>query len=239
MPLAVVVFGGNAFAGRRGRLTMTGMSIRRICVGGLSPASGPGDGGASRVAGGGDSAPGFFSSRRFSIPCETRPSEGWQGACGTLQQPPWRHGYGAHEHKAGCLLLAGTTTAQAGTEDSIGVAPEDIALGGSAAARPGTYAACYYNPAGLSPGGSVPGDEPGFAELTLGFTYASPLVYAQRLDDGTTLPLAAQPADTAGVTLGSRFDLGHHFGVDGLNVGLSFYVPTNGIFFWSIQSDQA
>ncbi len=137
----------------------------------------------------------------------------------------------------GLVGLGAAPASHAGVADTMGIEPRDIALGGSLAARPGSFAAAYYNPAGLSPGGSVPADPPGFAEVGVGFTYARPLVYVER-PDGGSVELAEQPHDTAGVMLGTRFDLGHAFGLRGLNVGLALYLPTAGIFSWYIHPDE-
>ncbi|MCC6523333.1 MAG: outer membrane protein transport protein [Polyangiaceae bacterium] len=133
-------------------------------------------------------------------------------------------------------LLSGAS--QAGTEDSYGLGPTDMALGGSVAARPGTAAATYWNPAGLSPGGDTPPDPAGFGELSLAFVHAHPLVWASRAD-GSSVPLAVEPPDTRQVVLGSRFDLLGRWGVPGLHVGLVFEVPATDIFRWSIHPDEA
>ena len=52
---------------------------------------------------------------------------------------------------ASIVLFA--STAHAGFEDSLGVGPEAMSLGGSFAARAGSYANAYYYPAGLAPVG--------------------------------------------------------------------------------------
>jgi long-chain fatty acid transport protein len=131
-------------------------------------------------------------------------------------------------------LLLSAHPVRAGIEDSIGVGPKATALGGSYGARPGDWAATFYNPAGLSPGGTV--DQPeGFVEAAFGMVYAHPFVFA---DDrsGAALSLISDNPDTFGLILGTRFDLGSAFDLEGLNAGVAFYLPTN-FFAWSTHAD--
>jgi long-subunit fatty acid transport protein len=118
--------------------------------------------------------------------------------------------------------------ARAGFEDSLGIGPEAMALGGSYAARTGSYAAAYYNPAGLSPRG----EHGGLFELTVGAVYAHPVLhvtgaYGQNLltpsaaDGGAPIGVP----DTGGILLGTRFSVGRPFKIDGLNFGLAMFVP--------------
>lgn len=132
---------------------------------------------------------------------------------------------------AACLGAA--ATARASVEDTVGLGPRAIALGGSYAARPGDFAATYYNPAGLSPGGKR-ADRGGFFELTAGAIYARPTLHVTG-EDGQELSTPQTP-DTAGLLLGSRFSLGQPFGIDGLNGGLSLYLPRR-LFRWTIVPD--
>jgi len=128
------------------------------------------------------------------------------------------------------LVLA--TPAWAGIEDSIGLGPRASALGGSYAARPGDFAATYYNPAGLVRGD----DQPGFADLSLGFVFARPIVDVTRFD-GSAIATPTELPDTLGFLLGIRFDLGRVFDYEGLNAGVSLYLPTD-FFAWSVHPDE-
>ena len=137
-----------------------------------------------------------------------------------------------------CATLAVTSQARAGFEDSLGVGPEAMALGGSFAARGGSYASVYYNPAGLSP----VGEHGGFLEITAGAVYAHPTLHVTGANggplfttgiDGTT---PAPVADTGGVLLGARFSVGRPLKIDGLNLGLSVFIPGQ-LFDWNIRPD--
>jgi hypothetical protein len=131
--------------------------------------------------------------------------------------------------------LAGAAgPARAGVEDVLGLGPEDMAVSGSMVARPGSFASTYYNPAGLAPGGAAV-DPPGFGELSVGLVLARPVVYVTSLG-GDDIEPDAPVRDTTGLLIGSRFDLGHAFGVKGLNAGLFLYLPDD-IFAWSIHPD--
>ncbi|MBI4699688.1 MAG: outer membrane protein transport protein [Deltaproteobacteria bacterium] len=126
--------------------------------------------------------------------------------------------------------------ARAGVADAIGLGPQDVAQGGAFAAQPGSFAAVYYNPAALAPGGKRAEDRPGFGELTLGLVYAHPVLHVTA-PDGTSVPLAAPTPDTAGLLVGARADLGRPFGLRGLDLGLAFYFP-DAFFRWSIHPDE-
>jgi len=129
------------------------------------------------------------------------------------------------------LLAAGT--ARAGVEDTYGLGPRAMALGGSYAARPGDFAAAYYNPGGLVPGGARE-ERGGFFQLSLAYLYAVPSLYVTGADGGE---LETPPVPTStGVVLGSRFSVGQPFDLDGLNMGLSVYVPEH-LFRWTIRPD--
>ncbi len=124
--------------------------------------------------------------------------------------------------------LAIAPRARAGFEDSLGVGPEAMALGGSFAARGGSYASTYYNPAGLSPRG----EEGGFFELVAGGVYAHPVLHATNaFGQNLSMPSATQggPAmgvpDTGGFLLGARFSVGRPLKIDGLSFGLALFVP--------------
>jgi hypothetical protein len=135
---------------------------------------------------------------------------------------------------AGVLFAAGI--AHAGSADTIGLSPEDIALAGSMAARPAGFAATYHNPAGLAPHRLDAAAAEADGEVALGFVYAHPLVYAER-SDGSALPLAAEAADTRTFVAGGRAHLGAPFGVGRLALGLALELPTRNIFRWSIHPD--
>jgi len=123
----------------------------------------------------------------------------------------------------------------AGIADTVGLGPRATALGGSYAARPGDWAAAWYNPAGLSPRPGVAADAPGFLQVAFGLAYAHPVVSVSGLG-GEEVPLAAPTPDTAGLMVGTRFDLGQPFGVEGLGVGVALYLPTD-LFDWQIRPD--
>lgn len=130
-------------------------------------------------------------------------------------------------------LVALATPARAGIEDTFGLGPRAMALGGSYAARPGDFAAAYYNPAGLSPGGSRE-EHGGFFDLSAAYVYAHPTLHVTR-DDGAEIHTPGEP-DTTGAVVGARYSLGQPFGLDGLNMGLSVYVPSH-LFRWAIYPD--
>jgi long-subunit fatty acid transport protein len=123
--------------------------------------------------------------------------------------------------------------ARAGIEDTFGLGPNAMALGGSYAARPGDYAAAYYNPAGIAPGGSVH-EHGGFFDFSAAFVYAHPSLRVTGANGGN-LPTATVD-DTAGLVLGSRFSVGQPFHLDGLDMALAIYVPGH-LFQWSIRPD--
>ena len=81
---------------------------------------------------------------------------------------------------AAIVLFA--STAHAGFEDSIGVGPEAMSLGGSFAARAGSYANAYYNPAGLAPNG----EKGGFLDMAVGAVFAHPTLHASRANGRTS-----------------------------------------------------
>jgi hypothetical protein len=113
--------------------------------------------------------------------------------------------------------------------------PREQALGGSVAARPSNFAAAE-NPAAL-PFGS-PGAEEDQSSLELGYAYRHPMLYAQRIADARRVVPTTEPADENILTLGARFDIGKAFGVTGLSVGTSVYLPVGSIFRWSIHPDE-
>lgn len=130
--------------------------------------------------------------------------------------------------------------AHAGLEDSLGVGPEAMALGGSFAARGGSYASAYYNPAGLAPRG----EHGGFLELTAGAVFAHPVLHATGPAGQTLLMPAAMPGgaptsvpDTGGVLLGTRFSLGRPLHVDGLNFGLALVLPGHFLSWFNRPDD--
>ncbi len=123
--------------------------------------------------------------------------------------------------------------ARAGVEDTFGLGAKAMALGGSYAARPGDFAASYYNPAGLAPGYEAD-REGGFFELHLGYLYAHPSLHVTRAN-GSEIATPGTP-DTSGAVLGSRFSVGQPFGLEGLNMGIALYMPSH-LFRWSIYPD--
>jgi long-subunit fatty acid transport protein len=143
---------------------------------------------------------------------------------------------------AAALLLV-SATARAGFEDSLGVGPDAMALGGSFAARGASYSSAYYNPAGLSP----LGEHGGFLEMEAGFVYAHPTLHVsgpggsailtQQFDASGNLTLSPTAvADTGGFLVGTRFSVGKPFKIEGLNLGLSLFIPGQ-LFRWTTRPD--
>ncbi len=129
--------------------------------------------------------------------------------------------------------LALSRPARAGIEDTFALGPGPMALAGSYAARPGDFAAAYYNPAGLAPGGSVV-EKGGFFEASFSLVYGHPSLFVTGAKGQT---IATPPAlDTAGAVLGARFSVGQPFHVDGLDMGVAVYLPGH-VFEWSIRPD--
>lgn len=125
-----------------------------------------------------------------------------------------------------------STSASAGIEDTVGLGPRAMALGGAVSTQPGTFAGAYYNPAGLAPAGSA--REGALFEGTAALVYGHAALHATRADGGAIA--TPRPADTAGLLLGARFSIGHAFGVDGLDGGVALYLPPH-LFRWSIRPD--
>ncbi len=130
-----------------------------------------------------------------------------------------------------------TTQARAGFEDSLGVGPDAMALGGSFAARGGSYASVYYNPAGLAP----VGDKGGFLEMTVGGVYAHPTLHVTGANGGELfMPqingLPKPVDDTSGILIGGRFSVGRPFKIDGLDAGFAAFVPGH-LFNWLSRPD--
>jgi len=138
---------------------------------------------------------------------------------------------------ASIILFA--STAHAGFEDSLGVGPEAMSLGGSFAARAGSYANAYYNPAGLAP----VGEKGGFLDMAVGAVFAHPTLHAS-LPNGNVLltPSAVlngapqEVADTGGFLFGARFSVGRPFKLDGLDMGLAIFIPGH-LFDWHDRPD--
>jgi long-chain fatty acid transport protein len=135
-----------------------------------------------------------------------------------------------------CALFVGllsASRASAGIEDTFALGPGPMALAGSYAARPGDYAAAYYNPAGLAPGGAVV-EKGGFFEASIALVYGHPSLYVL---GARGQAIATPPAfDTAGALIGTRFSVGQPFHLDGLDMGLALYLPSH-IFEWTIRPD--
>jgi len=132
----------------------------------------------------------------------------------------------------GCAC-AWARPARAGIEDTFGLGPGAMALAGSYAARPGTFAAAYYNPAGLAPGGNVV-EKGGFFEASFSLVYGHPSLY---VTGARGQPIQTPQAfDTAGAVLGARFSVGQPFHLDGLDMGVAVYVPSH-LLEWTIRPD--
>lgn len=126
------------------------------------------------------------------------------------------------------LLMSSTAHAQ----EVLGVGPRAAGLGGAVSARTGDISAAYYGPASLPDSN----DEPGFAEIEIGYLHASPQLSVDALDPEQ--PIEVQPtASVNGIYVGARFDLGVAFDVEGLAVGLSLYVPGKELFRWRLRPD--
>ncbi len=132
-----------------------------------------------------------------------------------------------------CAALASPRAARAGIEDTFALGPGPMALAGSYAARPGDFAAAYYNPAGLAPGGSVV-EKGGFFEASFSMVYGRPSLFVTGAR-GQTIA-TPPPQDTAGAVVGARFSVGQPFHIDGLDMGLSMYLPSH-ILQWTIRPD--
>ena len=130
-------------------------------------------------------------------------------------------------------LVGSVGTARAGIEDTFALGPVPMALGGSYAARPGDFAAAYYNPAGLAPGGSVE-EKGGFFEASFALVYGHPSLFVTgaKGQSISTPPVS----DTAGAVIGTRFSVGQPFHLDGLDMGLALYLPSH-VFEWTIRPD--
>jgi long-subunit fatty acid transport protein len=132
-----------------------------------------------------------------------------------------------------CLAVTLEQVAFAGVEDTFALGPGPMALAGSYGARPGDFAAAYYNPAGLAPGGAVV-EKGGFFEASFSLVYGHPSLFVTG-SRGQPLSTPSVP-DTAGAVVGTRFSLGPLFHINGLDMGLALYVPSH-IFQWSIRPD--
>jgi long-chain fatty acid transport protein len=129
--------------------------------------------------------------------------------------------------------------AQAGIEERFGLGTRATALAGSVGARPGSFAAAWYNPGAIAASLDPAVDRPGFVQLTVGGIFARPMVHVQDLGGQDMSDRVTGPAhDVAGFWLGARFDLGHAIGLEGLTAALSVYMPGKNIFRWSIRPDE-
>jgi hypothetical protein len=124
--------------------------------------------------------------------------------------------------------------ARADVEDELGLGVEAAAMAGAVGALPVGAPSLWYAPATLS----LDEDEPGFVELTVGSVFAHPIVHVDGTD-GADIELAVEPRSTAAFHVGTRFDLGHAFGVRGLNAAVSFYSPVTKLFAYSIHPDES
>lgn len=138
-------------------------------------------------------------------------------------------------------LVLTPSLARADLEDEMGVGPEVAALGNAVTAVPVGFASVHYNPALLAPRGM----RPGLAELTVGYVYGTPLVHVTA-GDGTALPTCGMPtggaclpalAETSSLMIGSRFDLGHGLGLEGLVLGLNISTPVTSLFAYTVRPD--
>jgi hypothetical protein len=112
-----------------------------------------------------------------------------------------------------------------------------MALAGSYGARPGDFAAAYYNPAGLAPGGvTAPMKDRSFFEASLSLVYGHASLF---VTGSRGQPLSTpNVGDTAGAIVGARFSLGSLVHLDGLDMGLALYLPGH-IFEWNVRPDQS
>ena len=128
----------------------------------------------------------------------------------------WLIGWGSA--LAGCLAAA---AASAGVEDSLGLGPRAMALGGALSARSAGFASVYYNPAGI-----VLGDErASAAELAVGAVYARPVLRVEGLESGDASPESEGARSTAAAVLGIVGPVGERLGVEGLFLGAYVYLP--------------
>jgi long-subunit fatty acid transport protein len=140
-------------------------------------------------------------------------------------------------------IVAFAPHAHAGFEDSLGVGPTAMSLGGSFAARGGSYASAYYNPAGLAVSSDERAEHGGFLEIAAGMVYAHPTLHVTSASGANLLtPAAVQNAapigvpDTGGFLLGTRFSVGRPFKIDGLDFGAALFIPGK-LFNWLDRPD--
>ncbi len=134
---------------------------------------------------------------------------------------------------AAVLALATAAPARADAENGLGLGPRAGALAGAVGATPIGSSAVHYDPAALALGDA----EPGFAELAVAFLWAHPLLWVEGVDGQEAPELAADPEPTAALLVGTRFDLGHAFGLRGLHAAFALYTPAAHIFEYDNHPD--
>lgn len=133
----------------------------------------------------------------------------------------------------GCLALA--APARADAENALGLGPRAGAMAGAVGASPIGLPAVHYGPAALTLGR----DERGYVELGLALLWAHPLLWVEGVDGEAAPELASEPDSTAAVLLGTRFDLGHAFGLRGLSGALALYSPVTHVFSYGTHPDES
>ena len=135
------------------------------------------------------------------------------------------------------VLLASLplSPARADVEDYLGLGAEAAAMGNAVVAVPVGYASAHYDPAMLAVSRRDPQHaDRRFTELTIGFSYARPVVHATRFDG---MALDARAPDASILGLGVRFDLGQLFGIEGLVCGLALSTPVTYLFRYHARPD--
>ena len=147
------------------------------------------------------------------------------------------------------LFLERTERAHAGFEDSLGVGPErQVALGGSFAARGKLVLVRLLQPRRPL---ATRRARAAFSRSSAGLVYAHPTLHvtgpewaARSLTAAIRPERLAEPrhvagksvADTGGFLVGTRFSVGKPFKIEGLNLGLSLFIPGQ-LFRWTTRPD--
>ncbi|MBZ0120786.1 MAG: hypothetical protein K8H88_27580, partial [Sandaracinaceae bacterium] len=95
----------------------------------------------------------------------------------------------------------------------------------------GSFSAAVYNPGAAT----LPADRPGFGELTFTTQFAWYDLWSSRTS-GAALDVAPVPA-TYAFAIGGRFDVGNGFGLRGLVLAASVYLPYEGLVLSSLVPD--
>lgn len=134
------------------------------------------------------------------------------------------------------VVLIGMLAARARADvpDSQGLGAEAGALAGAVTAVPVGMGSVHHQPALLAPGG----DRAGFVEVEAAFVMQAPAVWVSRLD-GSSISISAPAREVLAVAIGTRFDLGHAFGLSNrIVLGLAAVTPLQYLFRWTTRPDE-